>query len=200
MRSSPDAHLTADEVAMYLDARMSEADRRRVEAHLADCDICRGEVLEVRSMLRTAPRRSSTRWYTVAVTGAAAAAVLLIALPRHDARPTRGDGEPGTTERAVLPDASRDSVQIVAPSVGEIVARRALTFVWRRGSGDARFTVTLMNERGDVAWSANTRDTVVTLPTSVALGPRTTYILYVDALRVDGTSTRSSPRSFIVEQ
>ena len=200
-RPSPDAHLTSGEVAMYVDARLPDAERLAVDTHLAECEICRGEVLEVRSMLRTAPRRTNRHWRTFALVGAAAAALVLVATPWRGGRPTLGDSDAATTtERAVLPDGAPDSVQIVAPSLAAVVSRDALTFSWRRGAGDARFTVTLMNERGDVAWTATTRDTVIVPPKSVAIVPGTTYILYVDALRVDGTSSRSDARSFTVDR
>jgi len=198
-RPSSHAHLTSDEVAMYLDARMSELDRRRVDTHLADCDVCRDEVLEVRSMLRSAPRRSRARAPISAIVGAVAAALVLAVAPWKYARQSRSDLESQVaTERAVLPDAGRDSVQIVAPAVDATVARRAM-FVWRRGVGDSQFTVTVMNERGDVAWSASTRDSVMTLPDGVPLIPGMAYVLYVDALRDDGTSARSGPRLFTIQ-
>ena len=195
-RLSPDAHLTSGEVAVYLDGRMSELDRRRVDTHLADCDVCRGEVLEVRSMLRSAPRQPRARAPISAIVGAVAAALVLVVAPWKYARQSGSDLESQVaTERAVLPDAGRDSVQILAPAVGATVARRSTMFVWRRGVADSRFTVTVMSERGDVMWSASTRDSVMTLPDSVPLPPGTAYILYVDALRSDGTSARSAPRS-----
>ena len=200
-RLSPDAHLTSDEVAMYVDGHLSDTDRPVVDAHLAECDTCRSEVLEVRSMLRTAPRRSDKHWRALALLGTAAAAAVLIATPWRGRPPTIDDRHPGTTtERAVLPDGARDSVHIVAPSGAARIDRAALAFSWARGTGDARFTVTVMNERGDVAWTATTRDTVIVPPTSVELAPGTTYFLYVDAQRVDGTSARSSARSFIVDR
>ena len=38
-------HLTAQEIAGYLDATVLPAGRRRIEAHLVRCERCLGEVL-----------------------------------------------------------------------------------------------------------------------------------------------------------
>ncbi len=185
---------------MYLDARMSEPDRRRVDTHLADCDVCRGEVLEVRSMLRTAPRRPRAKAPISAIAAGIAAALVLIVAPwKSERQPNNAIDSQTGTERAVVPDAGRDSVQILAPGVDASVGPRSMQLVWRRGVADSRFTVTLMNERGDVAWTTSTRDSSIVLPDSVVLTPGMTYVLYVDALRSDGTSARSGPRSFTIQ-
>lgn len=195
-----DAHLTSNDVAAYLGPRLAQDDRRRVEAHLALCSECRAEVREVRSMLQSAPSARRSRAPAIALLGAAAAALLLLVTPwsalRRPGTATSGIG----AERSVLPDAGRDSVQIVAPALDESVAPRSLRLVWRRGSRDAQFTVTLLNAQGDIRWSTTTRDSSVVVPDSVALASEATWVVYVDALRSDGTSARSSPRTFTVRR
>jgi hypothetical protein len=52
MRAS---HLTAEEIAGYLDAVVDSASRRRIEAHLVRCDYCLDEVLAVLQHLRRGP-------------------------------------------------------------------------------------------------------------------------------------------------
>ena len=151
-------------------------------------------------MLRTAPRRVRSGAPIYAIAAATAAALVLIVAPwKNERQPTNDIDSRTSTERAVVPDAGRDSVQIVAPAVDASVGPRSMELAWRRGVADSRFTVTLMNERGDVTWSASTRDSTIVLPDSVLLTPGTRYILYVDALRSDGTSARSGPRSFTIQ-
>jgi len=192
-------HLTSDEVAAYLDVRCPGHDRRHIDPHLAECDSCRAEVLEVRAMLKSAPRDRRSNIPVVAKVGAVAAAILLVVLPLRDRRRSSVDPEGGrVTERAVLPDAGHDSVVIVAPALDAAVAPGSVTIVWRRGDGDAQFRVELLNERGDIRWSTTTRDSIVSVPDSVSLSPASTYVVYVDALRADGTSVRSAPRTFTV--
>jgi len=199
--ASRTGHLTSDEVAAYVDGRSSTADRSGIDAHLADCDLCRAEVLEVRSMLKSAPHARRSNRSLRALVGAAAAAVILVALPWRDLRrPSLSPNSGVGTERAVVPDGGRDSVVIVTPTADGAVATGRLTFTWRRGESDAQFTVTLLNTRGDIRWSGSTPDTVITVPDSVALPPAASYVVYVDALRSDGTSARSAPRMFTIRR
>ena len=197
----PDAHLTDADVAAYIGPRLARSDRRRVEAHLATCSACRTEVREVRSMLQSAPRVRRSTVPVYAVIGAAAAALFLVVTPwsalrRSASAPTAGAG----AERSVLPDAGRDSVQIVSPALDESVSPRALRLVWRRGPTDAQFSVTLLDVQGDIRWTMTTRDSSVVVPDSVALVADATYEVYVDALRSDGTSARSALRTFTVRR
>jgi hypothetical protein len=46
-------HLSAEEVAAYLDGHVSAFVRRRIETHLVHCDFCLGEVLAMVQHLRT---------------------------------------------------------------------------------------------------------------------------------------------------
>jgi anti-sigma factor RsiW len=41
------AHLSPEEVVEYIDRVMSKAERRQVDAHLAECDRCLTEIVEV---------------------------------------------------------------------------------------------------------------------------------------------------------
>jgi len=193
------AHLTSDDVAAYVSARFNGAERHRMEAHLADCDVCRTEVLEVRSLLQSAPR---TRWVVPRAlpVAAAAAAILLIAIaPWRNLREKLGSADAGVgAERSALPDDARDSVAIVSPGLDDAIAPGGLQVVWRRGPVDAQFTVTVLSERGDIRWSTVTRDTAITVPDTVTLAPSGVYAVYVDALRADGTSARSPLRTFTV--
>ena len=39
-------HLSAEELAAYLDGRLTPGDRPRMETHLAQCDLCLSELVE----------------------------------------------------------------------------------------------------------------------------------------------------------
>src|SRR5919206_1600037 len=80
MGESPERHLSADEVAAYVDGALAGDERARIEAHLAVCADCRAEVREVTGLVRSLPeaRRSARR---VWIPAAAAAAVLVAGVP-----------------------------------------------------------------------------------------------------------------------
>lgn len=46
------AHLSPEEIVSYIDQTNTDAARRQVEGHLAECEACLGEVIEVRRLLR----------------------------------------------------------------------------------------------------------------------------------------------------
>ncbi|HEX6097284.1 MAG TPA: zf-HC2 domain-containing protein [Thermoanaerobaculia bacterium] len=77
----PFEHLTYDEIEAYVDGRADADDRAIVSEHLAQCALCRDEVMHLEAvnadMLEAppAPRRSRTRWLL-----AAAAAIALMAI------------------------------------------------------------------------------------------------------------------------
>jgi hypothetical protein len=48
----PSDHLSAEELAAYLDGVVTPADRRRIEAHLVRCDPCLSEVIAMLRILR----------------------------------------------------------------------------------------------------------------------------------------------------
>jgi len=50
--SNSQGHLSPEAIVSYIDQTNSDAARRRVEGHLAECEACLREVIEVRSLLR----------------------------------------------------------------------------------------------------------------------------------------------------
>ena len=51
-QTASQAHLSSEEIVGYIDQTMTERLRREVESHLAECQACLSEVLEVRGFLR----------------------------------------------------------------------------------------------------------------------------------------------------
>ena len=185
-------HLESSEVAAYLDRALARADRGRVEAHLADCDACRREVIEVSRLRHTSASRR--RWLFFAP-AAAAAAILIIVFARPADTPGLGpvlrDGgeEPGLT------------VSLVAPTDSATVeGGGAVALTWRSAGSGVSYRVTLTDQRGDVVWSGAASDTTARLPGSVALPAGRSYFWFVDALLPDGRSLTSGVRHFTVRR
>lgn len=85
------AHLEAHRVAAYLDGRLPLAESAVIDGHLAECEACRQEIVDVERIVR--PRPARRRAYVIALAATAAAAVLLFAIPRG-LRLTDGPLEP----------------------------------------------------------------------------------------------------------
>jgi len=50
------AHLRPEEIVSYIDQAIAPATRRKVESHLAECEACLREVIEVTRLVRSRVR------------------------------------------------------------------------------------------------------------------------------------------------
>jgi hypothetical protein len=187
-------HLGSEEVAAYLDKTLSEAECARVKAHLADCDVCREEVVSVSKLLHQAP---GSRRRPIAFAGLAAAAVLAFFLvwPSPDSDlPARGQIRGRDT-----PVASEgvSGVRAIAP-IGRQTNGAGIRFAWHQSSPGATYRFTLTDDRGAKVWVGSTNDTTLAIPNEMALLPGRNYNWYVDALRPDGSSATTGIMSFQV--
>ena len=189
-------HPATQELAAYLEHRLDDASRGRVESHLVECDQCRRDVVDGERVLRSAPGRRTAARRPVALRAglAAAAALLLTVLPRDEPR----DGQPvergpdapvGTPAPAIVVVEPTDATRLTAPPA---------TFVWRRAPGVSLYKFTLTDEQGRVLWSASTQDTVLKPPASLVAPTSARYYWYVDALRADGSAVSSGVQAFRV--
>jgi hypothetical protein len=163
-------HLESGEVAAYLDGALAPTDSARVEAHAAECDMCRTELVEASWLLRTQPR--VRRWYVPAGAVAAAAAVILLLWPRPAGGPEGASGyrEPAVTT-SVAPVA-------VAPRG---VAAGARLLVWTGVPRADRYRLTLFDGTGSVVWETQTADTLARVPESIRLRVGASYFWKVEA-------------------
>jgi hypothetical protein len=186
-------HLGSQEVAAYLDNTLSDAECARVKAHMADCDVCREEVVSVSKLLERAPQ--SRRRAIAFSTMAAAAAVLAFLLVRPSLDwnapgkvPVRGGDTPFASE-------GTSGASAIAP-IGRQNGGDSVLFVWHRASSGATYRFTLTDERGEKIWVGSTNDTTLAIPKPTALIPNRTYNWYVDVLLPDGSSATTGIMSF----
>ena len=179
-------HLEPHQVAAYVDGRLDAQEAARLEAHLAQCDECRNELIEVRRLLPGTARR----WRWPAVGALAAAAVLLLVLGRSVDRGDRstvrgGEGQPAAPA-------------VMSPADGATLPTGTAWFLWRGVRGAAAYRFTLTDERGDQVWSTESADTALALPASVHLQRGHGYYWSVDVLLADGRSATTGFRGFRV--
>jgi len=147
-------HLESGEVAAYLDGALAPSERTGVEAHLADCDACRREVVEVASLVRARP--SPRRWYLPVGAVAAAALLLLILRPWQDGVRPPDYREPVITT-TVAPVG-------VVPSGAITTAER---LIWTSVPHADRYQVDVFDSTGRVLWETQTSDTATAFPDSI---------------------------------
>lgn len=192
-------HLTATELAGYLDDDLPLAERRAVEEHLDACDDCRAEVVDVARVLDrhadagTVPTGSSRRRMPLGLAGLAAAAVLaalLLVRPEAPAPPAPA----AEVERVSFEGV--DPLAAYAPADEAAVSRDALRFAWA-DRGTESYRVSLMTEAGSLIWSGTVTDTIVEPPAAIELAPGERFFWFVDAID-GGVVARTRPHSFIV--
>ena len=199
----PSEHLTASEIAGYLDGDLAAGERRTAEVHLDACPSCRAELTAVGRLAgawdatpaaddrgRAAkpdarrPRGSWPRAATLGVLAAGLAGVLIarrapdpIGPPAEAAAPAAV--ERGTGAAAPVPAASSGGIAAVAPA--DTVAATSARFVWRPARADV-YRLTLHAEDGAPVWTGETTDTTLALPADVPLRPGARYFWRVDGI------------------
>lgn len=194
------AHLTENELTGYLDQALSADERRRVEAHLDACDLCRREAVEVARLLdqpwdRQVPpaeaRRERVGWRLPAGIAGLAAAAAIVALLLV------GPGGDRTVPAPALERSTIEGVERLAtysPPDGGVVRRPDLRFAWA-DRGTASYRITITAEDGGLVWSGSLQDTTVVLPSSVTLEAGRRFFWYVDAISA-GVVARTGAHSF----
>lgn len=168
--------LEDDTIAALAEGALDAVARAAALPHLAECPRCRAAVASVTRALgdpavaREIPtvRPERRRLFQVAIPAAAAAILLLVALPR----PNDVTGHRAPTIAAVSSPVPMSPVGIVA---GADMLR------WSRVSGADRYRTTLFDDGGAVVYETQTADTTVALPDSVHLTPKRSYLWKVEA-------------------
>lgn len=177
--------MLAEQIAAFIDRRLTDAERLGMEAHLADCVQCRAEVVEVRRLVLGSSHRRRTYAMMSAALAIAAAALLVVSTTRHS--PT------GQSDRVL-----RGGHAAVLTAIGPhgTVPRAGLTLVWSAAGNGAAYRITLSDAAGRSVWASDSRDTSVVVPAVVALSPGTDYFWTVDATLPEGSSRTTTAQSF----
>ncbi|HEU5183429.1 MAG TPA: zf-HC2 domain-containing protein [Gemmatimonadaceae bacterium] len=169
--------LDEDMVAALADGTLDDVARTAVLPHLAECPRCRGAVASVTRALRDPSvareletrRDTRRRLFLIGIPAAAAAIVLLIAMPRPN--------DDVTSHRA--PTITAVSSPVPMAPVGIVAGADILR--WSSVSGADRYRTTLFDATGAVVYETQTADTAVSLPDSVRLTPSQSYLWKVEA-------------------
>jgi hypothetical protein len=164
-------HLEAGRIAAYVDSTLDPTLRPEIEAHLADCALCRLEVVEVSRLVRSVPRRPSWQF----IGPAAAAAVLLIAVGIWQLVPDQASNAPVLRESAI----TTAPAPIPVGPVGRVA--RVDSISWTTVPGADRYRLTVFDVGGEVVWETEGADTVSMLPAAVRLEQGQSYFWKVEA-------------------
>lgn len=187
-------HAEPSEIAAYLDDRLPEAEKVRLQAHLAECTACRDEMVELVELMEVHQRVGRRRWIAPVVVAAAAAAALIVLVPA-----VREDPDEPSAFRAPEAAAEREAVRTIAtstPDADRPVERAGLAFSWQPIEEDASYRVTVTDSSGVPMWVAETDETRLALPEEVGLESGGSYLWFVDAVLPDGSTATSGVHPF----
>ena len=181
-------HLTAGELAGYLDRNLAPDRFAQVEGHLDACAECRTELAAIARLAdsyqpgetvgRIGPSRPIRRWAPLAIAGALAAGLAALILIRPEMLDRSHRGEP---LRAPNFGEARATIEIVSPLPDSVVPREPLSLIWRPASATL-YKVTIVTEAGDSVWAGETTDTALALPADLTLLPGRNYFWRVDGI------------------
>src|SRR3990172_3706923 len=182
-------HLTAGQVAAYLDRTLPDPERSAVESHLAECVPCRQELVGVRRSVRVVPHWR--RWYTLApLAAAAAAAVIVVGVGRAPW------GGTDVVRTAAPPDEGVLRYAAVAPRDSATVSPEAVVFTWHSAGAEGTYRLQVTTPGGSEVWTLTTADTTAVLPREVVPERGQAYFWSVDALLPDGGTATTGWREF----
>lgn len=206
-------HLDENDVARYVEGRVTEEERRDLESHLAGCPECSRRVAEARQFLdeireqEASPLNSEMRREaeTFGIEGAerrkevrrpfrsvAMAGVVVVLLGLAGILYWQFWGAEPTRLRSL---SEKKRLTVRAPADGAEVSRRPV-FACDSLPGALAYRVTLYAPNGTILWEGDTTAARVALPPEVSLTEGQTYLWRVKALRSDGRSIRSNLQTF----
>ena len=194
MTERPDTQHPSDEqVAAFLDGRLTGNERAQVLTHFAACAECRREMTVAHQVLGS--RRSVRRAPIIGLVTALAAVLVFVVV-----RPAAHDpAQPGlavrSPDRLSQPDRMA-GLTVVAPA-DQAVVDSTIVFQWRSGAPDATYRVTVQDRSGAVVWDTTLADTAVALPRRVVLA-KGQYFWSLDAQLADGGSAKAGAHRFTV--
>jgi hypothetical protein len=194
VNESGEGHIREDVFAAYLDKSLSPTARASVDQHLGECAACRDELVSLTEIARSIGRPRRTLRFGAAAAAIAAVLLIAVVLPRQASRPSSADGE---RLRETSSNASR-RIDAVSPTDSAVLAMDSVRFIWHRDSTDAGYRLVVSDDAGNVAWTLDTPDTSVALPTSIRLKRDRVYFWYVDAIGREGTTRATGLRQFRV--
>lgn len=183
-------HPSSEDVAAYLSDGLDSEARLAFEAHIAECRTCRTEISSARRLLASGRSRKWQWIVPSSVAAVAAIAFFSLSTPRrvHE-EPTRAPDR-ASSGRAVR-------LGIVSPSEQATVTGIPV-FTWRADGPDALYRFTITDAAGAPIWSAETRDTTISLPADVSLELKREYLWNVDAIDTEGATVASGAHRFRV--
>ena len=186
-----DEHLSATDIAAFIDRSLTTEDRAHAELHLSGCERCRSELAACTRLAAAAPTAQQRRRSTWPIVGVAAAVVMLAVVLRPASKPNEGESSQARTSVD-----GRASMSTIFPRRDAEVTRSELRFIWRRDDRSSGYRVIVADEAGAPVWTEDAGDTSAAPPLALPLKDGARYYWRVEALHADGSVAQSLETPF----
>ncbi|MBI5214361.1 MAG: hypothetical protein HY960_01270 [Ignavibacteriae bacterium] len=208
-------HLTDSEVALFLEQRLSPAQRTSAEQHLGVCQMCcehlassykmmsaitesavpqldNNVLHQAERLVQVTPRKGSMWNYGTNRMQFAFAILLLLFIG------AAMYWQPWKSEEVVYRSGEVAlSVELVSPLEGEIISTMPLEFLWSPVQEAVQYQFYLMNEQGEVLSKQITTEAKLKFQQAELFEKEKTYHWQVDAVMMEGSIISSESASFI---
>jgi hypothetical protein len=187
--------ISPEEIAAFLDGRVTGEERARLEAYFAENPEARRELVDASRIIASMPTRPKRRMSFAPIAGIAAAAAIAIVFlkPQVAERPA----SPVTAERRGTSTERIAAINLVTPANGADIGNTRV-LVWRGVEG-ASYRLVVLDAAGETILQESTTDTVRSIPAAL-LKATTHYYWNVDAQMPDGSSITSGMHEFVVKE
>lgn len=205
-------------LASFVEGKLPAAARDGLEAHLADCAFCLGQVGFLSRAAKLGPPPAVPVHLLAAARGergrllvpfrparllAATAGLVLALLAGTHGPGSRGVGGPGLEDGAAGPShevrtvpGAAASPRLLVPAEGAILPRSGLELGWRETPDALFYTVQVVDADGDVVWEGRTEGTRLAVPPTAPLAPGRPYFAWVLAHLRSGATVPSPAVGF----
>jgi hypothetical protein len=190
-------HPSNEQVAAFLDGRLTTDERAQVLTHFDACPECRREMTVANKLLGA--RRDVRRGPVIGLATILAAALAFVVVRpiSHDPATDPATPEPAVRSSDQLSQPDRIAGLTVVAPANHAVIDSTIVFQWRSGGPDATYRVTVQDRSGAVVWDTTLADTALPLPRRVVLA-KGQYFWSLDAQLADGGSAKAGAHQFTV--
>jgi hypothetical protein len=202
-------------LAAFVERRLDRPERARVEAHIAGCDYCLGQVGALERLQDVAPKEVvapmtlaaalglaaggspavKPAWYWGAAAAATACIVLGVTFAVRP--PQAGPVSPHQTVRSTV-DHAATTPELLFPREAATLPRSALEFRWNRVERTLFYEVRVVTADGDLIWETRADQAEARMPPTVRLANGERYYVSVSAWLPEGKTVKAPVVGFQV--
>ncbi|HSF16324.1 MAG TPA: zf-HC2 domain-containing protein [Vicinamibacteria bacterium] len=194
-------------IAAYAQSGLAGRDKDRLEAHLADCEVCVSQVAFLLKAQEATGIEPAPDWLVKRAramgTQDSVAPLLRWAMAGGVVLAITGafwlyQSGGGSGNSRTVRGGNEASLEILRPREGAVLPNEGLEFQWEEAEGALFYEINLVTTRGDLLWQSRVDDSKVRLPSGMSLAGNEKYYVWVRAHLSDRGTIKSETVAFEV--